>query len=214
MFFRPTCSPFSPEAQALTLAYLAGHRNMNTTKRYLCSPARTDDPERDGKGAHGRGWAQIWAQPGKCGRNLGYGIRRNQLKLKWLEWWAVRGLSAERRQPIAGLIRMSTDSFLWKGVRSAWSAYESGPRALPGEAIETRVSPPWTNFELSPPALDIAVRLTHSRLATEAAPSNDRGCPQSWDGHKYPTPTKLSDQIDLPKYVKMGQNNPMPSCNH
>ena|SRR5581483_11384131 len=37
-----------------TLAYLAGHRDMNITKRYV--HARTDSSRRDGSGASGKAW--------------------------------------------------------------------------------------------------------------------------------------------------------------
>lgn len=44
-----------------TLAYLAGHRDMNITKRYVYPQEETilDALE---KGARGEGWAQFWAR--------------------------------------------------------------------------------------------------------------------------------------------------------
>jgi hypothetical protein len=58
---RHTClTQWAPHMDPWTLAYLAGHRDMNITKRYV-HPQRANDSRRYGKGRNCKEWAYFWA---------------------------------------------------------------------------------------------------------------------------------------------------------
>ena len=57
---RHTClTRWAPHMDPWTLAYLAGHRDMNITKRYVHPQEQTI--RRRWKEARGKGWAYFWA---------------------------------------------------------------------------------------------------------------------------------------------------------
>jgi hypothetical protein len=62
-----------------TLAYLAGHSDFSTTRRYA-SPAGTDSTGCDGASAGGPGWAQFWAQFRSSAREVKTANRRIAMK--------------------------------------------------------------------------------------------------------------------------------------